>query len=128
MFSDINYTINRLHNEQISISVKIRIVSWCPTHHYVDLAAFHNTCVVSFHQYLYLGVPSLASYLDNIGPMTARTRTRPANHRRPAKLHVISAPLATCTVFCLSGAPVMKSVGLLLARYKRRKSLMTARS
>lgn len=40
-----------------------------------------------------MGVPSLVCHLDNIGPMTARTRTRPANHRRPLKLHVISAPL-----------------------------------
>lgn len=55
-----------------------------------------------FYLHLYLGVPSLASHLDNIGPMTAHTRTRPANHRQPVKLHVISAPLATCTVFCLS--------------------------
>lgn len=48
---------------------------------------------------MFLGVPSLACHLDNIGPMTAHTRTRPANHRHPAKLHVISAPLATCAVF-----------------------------
>lgn len=62
--------------------------------HYVNLAAFHNMSRILFHQHLYLGVPSLASHLDNIGPMTAHTQTRPANHRHPAKLHVISAPLA----------------------------------
>lgn len=61
-------------------------------------ALLDSTSRILFH-HLYLGVPSLASHLDNIGPMTARTRTRPANHRRPPEPHVIPAPLAACAVF-----------------------------
>lgn len=50
----------------------------------------------------HVGLPSLVCHLDNIGPITSRTRTRPANQRRPANLHVISARArATCSVFCL---------------------------
>lgn len=39
-----------------------------------------------------VGLPSLVCHLDNIRPITSRTRTRPANQRRPVNLHVISAP------------------------------------
>lgn len=56
------------------------------------MVMFHNTSRI-FDPHLYLGVLSLASHLDNIGPMTAHTRTRPANQRPPTELHVISAPL-----------------------------------